>query len=111
MALHCIVRNLHEEGRKITFPVPNAVDNICSKRNNLPSNPKELLMLVDEVFERREENLDLQEVYREFVQVYGRVVFDPKKPSPLNFAHTRFTSSWQMKYTLQCNLTLRDHRK
>ena len=82
VALRFITRNLNEEGEKIQFPVLDEVDRINLKRNNLPTNIQELLNLVDEVFERREEPLDLKKIYRQFVRAHGRTIFNPLEKWP-----------------------------
>jgi len=89
VALRHLVRNLQDEGERITFPIPNAVDRITLKRNNIPTDPGELLLLVDEVFERRAEYLDLNEVHRDFVKAHGRAVLDLRESWPRCYAHTR----------------------
>lgn len=75
-ALRHLVRCLHEGGRNIVFPIPEAIDRIQLRCSNLSTEPRELQRLVDLVFQRREETLDLEAAYRDFVGFYGRVVFD-----------------------------------
>ena len=82
VSLRYIIRNLNEEGEKIQFPVLDEVDRINLKRNNLPTNIKELLELVDNVFERREESLDLKKVHKQFVRAHGRTIFNPNEKWP-----------------------------
>ena len=76
VALRFIIRNLNEEGGKIQFPALDEVDRINLKRNNLPTKITELLDLVDTVFERRKESLDLKRIYKQFVRAHGRTVFN-----------------------------------
>lgn len=81
-ALRHLVRRLHEGGRSISFPIPEAADRISLRCGGLPTDPGELLGLVLQVFARREEPFDLDSVYSDYVRFYGRVVFDSKQPWP-----------------------------
>lgn len=50
-ALKRLVRKLHDDGGRIKFPVPDAVDEITLKRHDPTIDPKDLIELVDQVFE------------------------------------------------------------
>ncbi|CAG9825820.1 unnamed protein product [Phaedon cochleariae] len=63
-ALRHYVRNKHIKGNKITFLVPGAVDRIQLKCHNIPTDVTELERLLKQVFDRRNEVLDLEELYR-----------------------------------------------
>ncbi|CAH1224443.1 unnamed protein product [Diabrotica balteata] len=75
-ALRHVVRRLHPRGDKITFPVPDAVDRIQLRCSNIPSDANELLFLLKQVFSRRGEVFDLEELYCDFVKTYGRITTD-----------------------------------
>lgn len=89
-ALRHLVRTLHEGGRQIAFPVPEAVDRIRLKCTNLPTDPDKLLGLVLQVFARREEPFDLDGVYRDFVRSHGRTVYNSKEQWPQCYATIRY---------------------
>lgn len=57
-ALRHLVRCLHEGGRNIAFPFPEAIDRIQVRCSNIPTDPQELQRLVNLVFQRREETLN-----------------------------------------------------
>lgn len=82
IALRHIVRNIHPKGRTITFPSLEAVDRIQLKSNNLPTDAYQLKSLVDQVFERREEVYDIEEIYQQFAMNHGRITIDPKQSWP-----------------------------
>jgi hypothetical protein len=90
VALRHITRNLCENGSKITFPVPNLVDKITLRSSNLPIDPGELLLLIDQVCERRGTEFDLGETYKHFVYAHGRVAFDSRQPWPHCYVHTKY---------------------
>jgi len=85
-----VIRKLHGNGDTVTFPIPDAVDRITLKIHNLPNEPGQLLRLIDEVFERRNEDFDLNEVYNDFVRAHGRVLLDIKESWPHCYVHTKF---------------------
>lgn len=89
IALRHLVRTQHPKGKMITFPVPEAVDRIQLKCANLPTNPPELQSLIDEVFRRREETYDLEELYNQHVMAYGRITIDYTVKWPMSHVHTR----------------------
>lgn len=89
LALRHITRQLHPNGGRITFPVPASVDKIQLRCNNLPTEGKELLNLVEQVFKRRQEDLDIEELYKDFVKTHGRITIDPKQQWPQSHIHTR----------------------
>lgn len=88
-ALRHIVRNTHEKGRTITFPTLEEVDRIQLKGNNLPTDPKELTTLIDQVFKRRGEIYSIEQIYRQFVMIHGRITFDSKLNWPASHIYTR----------------------
>jgi len=90
IALRHVVRKQHDNGEGITFPVPDAVDRISFRRQGLPTDTLELMRLIKEVFARREEAFELEEVYLDFVRAHGNVLLDPKEPWPHCYVHTRF---------------------
>ncbi|KAK9747523.1 hypothetical protein QE152_g5282 [Popillia japonica] len=88
-ALRQVVRNSHPNGRSITFPCPEAVDRITLKSTGIPTEHEELLELLQRAFERRDETLDLQETYNDFVRTHGRLAFDHTQKCPHSAIHTR----------------------
>ena len=89
IALRHIIRNMHEKGTSITFPQIEAIDKIVLASHNLPLEPCELLKLVQKVFERRNVNLDINEVYSQFARAHGRISFDPNQKWPQCNVYTR----------------------
>lgn len=89
LALRHLVRNLHEGGGCIAFPTPQAVDRIQLRCSNLPTEPRQLLELVERVFCRRGEYLNLKDIYEDFVRSHGRVVFDNRQGWPQCYALIR----------------------
>lgn len=87
-ALRHLVRVGHANGDKITFPVMEAVDRIHLKSMNLPTAHGELLTLVHEVFCRRGEVFDIEEIYKQAVKAHGRIAYDFTKPWPECSVHT-----------------------
>ncbi|KAG5870368.1 hypothetical protein JTB14_016135 [Gonioctena quinquepunctata] len=88
-ALRHYVRHKHTKGDKVTFPVPGAVDRIQLKCYNIPTEVDELEGLLKQVFSRRNEVLDLEELYRDFALTHGRIAFDHTKSWPLCHIHLR----------------------
>lgn len=88
-ALRHLVRHTHPRGKQIGFPVPGAVDRIQLKCCNLPTDPEELRKLVEMVFRRREEPLDIDELYRDFAITHGRIITDMTQPYPACYGYTR----------------------
>lgn len=89
-ALRHLVRTLHEGGKQIAFPTPEAVDRIQLKCSNIPTCPEELLSLVLRVFARRQEPFDLDGIYKDFVKSHGRLVFDSRQQWPQCYAVVRY---------------------
>lgn len=81
-ALRHLTRHLHQNGSKIAFPVLEAVDRIHLRSHCLPTDSQQLRELVERVFVRREESLNLSEIYNQFVLAHGRLVFDSSKQWP-----------------------------
>lgn len=88
-ALRHIVRKTHPNGNRVTFPVPEAVDRLQLKCNCLPTNETELLDLLKQVYKRRDESLDIDEVYKDFVMTHGRITIDYTQKWPNSHLHTR----------------------
>jgi len=88
-AMRIIVRNIHPHGKAITFPIIEEVDRINLRANGITTDPKDLLELIDRVFERREEDFQLNNVYRQFVMAYGRIAFNPAEKFPACYVYTR----------------------
>lgn len=88
-ALRIVVRNIHLQGKSITFPIIEEVDKISLRANGITTDPKDLLKLIDKVFERRKESFQMNNVYRQFVMAYGRNVFNPVEKFPACYVHTR----------------------
>ncbi|KAJ8935311.1 hypothetical protein NQ318_019479 [Aromia moschata] len=88
-ALRHMTRLLHPGGKNISFPVPEAVDRTQLRCCNLPTDPHELKRLVERAFERREESISMENLYRDFVKSHGRVAMDPSKPWAQCYVHTR----------------------
>lgn len=87
-ALRHLVRIGHPNGGRITFPVMEAVDRIYLKTMSLPTSHGELQGLVFEVFHRRGEIFNIDDIYKQAVRAHGRTEFDPRKPSPECYIHT-----------------------
>lgn len=81
-ALRHITRKNHINGNKIAFPVPEAVDRVSLRCHSLPTAPEELRNLVENVFARRNEILDMEETYANFVLTHGRMAFDSSQKWP-----------------------------
>lgn len=77
-----LIRALRHLVSGIAFPVQEAADRIHLRCCNISTDPGELLSLVMRVFARRQEPVDLDGVYADFVRSNGRVVFDSKQPWP-----------------------------
>ena len=88
VALRHITRINHEKGNTISFPQVEAIDRIALKSKNLPTKPEDLLTLIKKVFVRRQELLDLQQIYEHFVRAHGRTIFDYKQQWPGCNVHT-----------------------
>ena len=88
MALRHIIRRTHQNGETVVFPQIDAVDRIALRTHNLPSDPMELLNLVNQVFERRNELINLEEVYKQFVRAHGRTTFDYNQKWPQCYVFT-----------------------
>ena len=80
---------MHPNGKNITFPTIEEVDKINLRSNGITSDPKDLLDLIDQIFSRREETFQLNNVYRQFVMVYGRITFNPAEKFPACYVYTR----------------------
>jgi hypothetical protein len=90
VALRHLVRHRDVRGASIAFPTPRAVDRITLKAAALPTDKGVLEALVQRVFERRGEVLDLEEVYEDFVRAHGRLLTDLGKPWPESYKLVRF---------------------
>lgn len=88
-ALRIVVRNMHHNGKSITFPTIEEVDRINLRASGITTDPQDLLKLIHKVFERREESLQLNSIYRQFVMAYGRIVFNPLEKFPACHVYTR----------------------
>lgn len=80
-ALRYVVRHQHIQGKTVRFPSPEAVDRLELKIAGLPTNSTELWTVIQKVFQRREEDISLQDLYADFVTTHGRKAFDPAKTS------------------------------
>lgn len=89
IALRHYTRITHPKGNTITFPVPEAFDRIQLKCANLPTDVEELGELMKKVFHRRDEKLDIEELYNDFVKTHGRITFDHTQKWPHSQIHTR----------------------
>jgi len=88
-ALRYIVRTRHPKGRTITFPVPEAADDLYLGTQGLPSDAEELESLLKRAFARRNRSFDLNSVYRDFVMAHGRMAMDYSKTWPQSRIHIR----------------------
>jgi len=88
-AFRIVVRNIHPNGKTITFPIIEEVDRINLRANGITTDPKNLLDLIDKVFERRDESFQLNSIYRQFVMAYGRIIFNPVEKFPACCIHLR----------------------
>lgn len=88
-ALRHLVRKVHENGEKITFPIPDAVDRMDLRTKNLPTETTELKRLMEAAYNRRGETFDIDEVYKDFVLSYGRIAFDASQAFPHCYVHIR----------------------
>lgn len=82
LAARHLVRTLHEGGECVAFPIPQTIDRLQLRCVNLPTEPGQLMGLVERVYHRRGECFDLNQTYVDFVKSHGRVVFDHKKEWP-----------------------------
>ena len=87
-ALRHIVRHLHPKGQSITFGSPEAVDRLELRTVNLPTDPKILFNLIQQVYKRREEEIILEQLYVDFVKSHGRITLDSRKEWPNSHVHT-----------------------
>lgn len=75
IALRLVVKSLHPRGDMITFPVPAAVYRIQMKGVNMPKDAVETKKKqLDQLFERRQEKLDIDELYKDFVMTHSTIV-------------------------------------
>jgi hypothetical protein len=81
-ALRLLVRRTHPKGKTICFPIPEAADDLALGCKGLPKDIKELEQLTRKAFQRRDRELDLESVYKDFVRAHGRMTFDPTKVWP-----------------------------
>jgi len=88
-ALRTVVRNIHPNGKTITFPIIDEVDTVNLRSNGIITDPQKLLYLIDKVFERRDESLHLNNTYSQFVMAYGRTVFIPTEKFPACYVNLR----------------------
>lgn len=88
-ALRHYIRKTHPKGSSMTFPVPEAVDRIQLKCANFPTDVEGLEELIKKVFQRREEVLDIGELYNDFVKTHGRITYDFTQKWPNSHIHTR----------------------
>jgi len=88
-ALRIVVRNIHLQGKSITFPIIEEVNKISLRANGITTDPEDLLKLIDKVFEIRKESFQMNNVYRQFVMAYGRNVFNLVEKFPACYVHTR----------------------
>ena len=88
VALRHIIRLNHERGTTISFPQIEAIDRITLKSKNLPTDADNLLTLVNKIFTRRQEKLNLEQIYQQFVRAHGRTIFDFKQQWPACNIHT-----------------------
>ncbi len=79
LALMFVARH-SERGRSICWPAPEAEQRLRLRVGGLPTKPDELLGLLRETFEEREEELDLGEVVQDYAKQFGRVQMDWLKP-------------------------------
>jgi hypothetical protein len=82
IALRQITRHLHPKGETISYPTPDAHDQMQLKRANLPVDPEEVERLLMKAYARRELSLDKERLYRDHVRAHGRTIMDPKQPFP-----------------------------
>lgn len=61
------------------FPNVEAEDRLLLKAAGLPTDPQELWKVVQKAYERREETIQIEEVFTDFVKMYGKIEFDPSK--------------------------------
>nr|CAD7608000.1 unnamed protein product [Timema genevievae] len=93
-----VIRTVHEKGSSVAFATPVALDRIQLKAMNLPMEVGQLLERIHQVFKRRDEKIDVEELYRNFVKVNGRIAFDSKKACPKCYDFT-YNPLWlQLKY-------------
>lgn len=89
-ALRLVIRCGYPNGDKICFPTTEQTDRMVLRSQNLPTDHKDLLRLLGEACLRRNEGLDLKNVYKDFVKAHGRVYFDPKETAPKCFAYIKY---------------------
>lgn len=79
-----------EAGKNICWPAPEAEMRLRLRVGGLPTNPEELLGLIRETFEEREEQFDLGEVTRDYNRQFGRVQYDWTKTGIDAYRVSRF---------------------
>jgi hypothetical protein len=89
IVLRHITRLKHPKGHKICYPAEEMHDRIQLRCANLPTDPDVLLSLLEKVFDRRGETLDLDSVYRDQVMYHGRSEFDGTRQYPSCYYQTR----------------------
>lgn len=88
-ALRHITRLQHPKGKKICFPVPEALERLQLRCANLPTAPEDLSALVEKVYDRRGESLDRDSLYRDYVTAHGRLAMDSTQPFPSCYYQSR----------------------
>lgn len=89
-ALRLLSRNLHPDGRRITFPVPAAIDELNLRSVGLPIDSQELLALTKRAFLRRGVPFSLNSITEDFAAAHGKITFDHSKPWPSCYSINRF---------------------
>lgn len=89
LALRHFVRKAHPNGKNVAFPVPEAFDRIQLKCANLPTDVGELKELLLKVHYRRNEVLDIEDLYSDFVKTHGRITYDFTQKWPQSHIFTR----------------------
>jgi len=82
LALELVIRRIGRYGRHINWPNPEVVTMMTLKAEGLPTEPEQLLKLMQEAVEIRGETLNVEEVENDLCVVYGRRVFRPDQPDP-----------------------------
>ena len=88
-ALRIIVRRFHPHGDRICFPIPGTVDEMTLRCVDIPTEPHALLHLVTVIYDRRNLDLDLEEIQRGFAKAHGCIYLDPRKSWPECFGVSR----------------------
>lgn len=77
--LRHVTRCLHPRAKEIIFPYPEALDRFLIKSEGITSEPAALWKTLQRAFTRRNEQIEMESLYEDFVKIHGKRAFDPGK--------------------------------